>query len=120
MTEVHACKVTGNSFDEVVEKVFELLGKEEPASDRSKPSDEDLFGLDRKPDDKIARSKPSGKYRWEPSTPGGKPADEATLLTLRRDLTSLREKVLKGAGRRATLLELDYTIDQLDNVLAEM
>lgn len=119
MMNMQMCRVSGGSLDECLGKLLELLG-EEPASNKSTPSDEDLFGLDRKPDDKIARSKPSGKYKWEPSTLGGKPADEATLLTLRRDLTSLREKVLKGAGRRAMLLELDYTIDQLDNVLAEM
>lgn len=120
MMNMQMYRVSGGSLEECLGKLLELLGKEEPAGDKGKPSDEGLLGLDRRPDDRIARNKAPGKYRWEPSAQGGKPADEATLLTLRRDLTSLREKVLKGAGRRAMLLELDYTIDQLDNVLAEM
>jgi len=116
MIQVEVHRFTGSSLDEVLEQV----AREFSGRPKVKPLEEEMLGLDRRSDDRIARNKAPGKYKWEPSTPGGKPADEATLLTLRRDLTSLREKVLKGAGRRAALRELDYTIDQLDNVLGEM
>lgn len=116
MIQVEVHRFTGSSLEEVLEQV----AREFPGRPKAKSPEEEMLGLDRRPDD-IARNKtPGGKYKWEPNPLGGKPADEATLLTLRRDLTSLREKVLKGAGRRATLRELDYTIDQLDNALAEM
>ena len=107
MIQVEVHRVTGATLEECLEK---LAGRR-----KVKPLEEEMLGLDIRPN-----KTPGGKYKWEPSTLGGRPADEATLLTLRRDLTSLREKVLKGAGRRATLRELDYTIDQLDNVLGEM
>lgn len=115
MIQVEVHRFTGSSLEDL----FEQVAREFSGRPKVKPLEE-MLGLDRRSDDKIARNKAPGKYKWEPNTPGGKPVDEATLLTLRRDLTSLREKVLKGAGRRATLRELDYTIDQLDNVLGEM
>jgi hypothetical protein len=118
MIQVEVHRFTGSSLDEV----FEQVARELSGGPKAKYPGvgKGMLGLDRRPDDKIARNRAPGRYKWEPSTPGGKPADEATLLTLRRDLTSLREKVLKGVGRRAALRELDYTIDQLDNVLGEM
>lgn len=116
MIQVEVHRFTGSSLGEVLEQV----AREFSGGPKAKSPGEEMLGLDRRPDDRIARNEVPGKYKREPNTPGGKPADEATLLTLRRDLTSLREKVLKGVGRRATLRELDYTIDQLDNVLGEM
>ena len=65
--------------------------------------DEGLLGLERKPRERK-----------------GKATREATLLTLRSDLASMRAKLIEGAGRKALLRDLDYTIDQLDNVLGEM
>jgi len=65
--------------------------------------DRELLGLERKPSERK-----------------GKPTCEVALLTLRSDLVSMRERLLKGAGRKSTLADLDYTIDQLDNVLGEM
>lgn len=70
--------------------------------------DEDLLGLDRRP----------GEGGPAPEKPRARRS--RILLTLRRDLVSMREKLLNGAGRKALLGELDYTIDQLDNMLAEM
>ena len=65
--------------------------------------DEGLLGLELKPHERK-----------------GKATREATLLTLREDLASIWKKLLDGAGRTALLRDLDYTIDQLDNVLGEM
>lgn len=118
MIRMEVRRITGDSIEECLEKLAEAEKRE-----KVKPLGEELLGLDRhKSTGEIARDKGSTTpYRWEPSTLAAKrPADEATLLTLRRDLVSLREKMLKGVGRRVALLELDYTIDQLDNTLAEM
>ena len=79
------------------EVVAELLGG------AAVQDDSGLLGLERKPCERKA-----------------KPMQESVLLTLREDLTGLRERMLKGVGRRAALRELDYTIDQLDNALGEM
>ena len=71
--------------------------------------EEDLVGLERKP-----RERASG-------LPGSHPVfREDILLTARRDLLSIRQAVLARASRTRLLREIDYTIDQLDNVLAEM
>ena len=87
-----------------------------------RPKDDDsLLGLDLKQRE-IARgcpeiernAKPGTRYRWTSQ------ADENALRTVRRDLMAFREKLLAGAGRRALLREVDYTLDQLENVLAEM
>jgi len=77
------------------------------------PGDSDLLGLDRRP-----REKPAGR----PATPKNRSwaeNPENVLLTVRRDLLSQRERILAGTPRRELLREIDYTIDQLDNVLAE-
>ena len=87
-----------------------------------RPKDDDsLLGLSLKQREiaggypEIERNaRPGTRYRWTNST------DENALRTVRRDLTALREKLLAGAGRRALLREVDYTLDQLENVLAEM
>lgn len=107
---IKVIEIRANSAEEVVEKLKELA------------AESDLLGLERKPGEgETAPNKTNGgKYRWEPNTLGGKPpADEATLLTIRRDLTALRERLLKGASRRAALRDVDYTIDQIDNILGE-
>lgn len=111
---IKVIEIRADSAEEAVEKLKELA------------TGSDLLGLDRKPGEGevavgVRTRTNGGKYRWEPSTLGGKPpADEATLLTVRRDLTALRERLLKGASRRAALRDVDYTIDQIDNVLGEM
>lgn len=71
--------------------------------------EEDLVGLERKPRERAS------------VLPGSHPVfREDILLTARRDLLSIRQAVLRGASRTNLLREIDYTIDQLDNVLAEM
>lgn len=94
MTTIVVARASGRSLEEVLGK---LLG------DTGQTGDKGLTGLERKP----------GEHK-------GKPTREAALLTLRSDLVSMRERLLKGAGRKATLADLDYTIDQLDNALGEM
>ena len=94
MTTIVVARASGRSLEEVLGK---LLG------DAGQAGDKGLLGLERKPSERK-----------------GKPMREAALLTLRSDLVSMRERLLKGAGRRATLADLDYTIDQLDNALGEM
>lgn len=109
---IKVIEIRATSAEEAVEKLRELA------------AGSDLLGLDRKPGEgeatTVVRTRTNGgEYRWEPSTVGGKSADEATLLTIRRDLTALRERLLKGASRRAALRDVDYTIDQIDNILGE-
>lgn len=71
--------------------------------------EEDLVGLERKPRERA------------PGIPGSHPVfREDVLLTARRDLLSIRQAILAGASRTRLLREIDYTIDRLDNVLAEM
>ena len=94
MTTIVVARASGRSLEEVLGK---LLG------DAGQAGDKGLTGLERKPGERK-----------------GKPTCEAALLTLRSDLVSMRERLLKGAGRRAMLADLDYTIDQLDNALGEM
>lgn len=66
-----------------------------------------LLGLLRKPAEAGAgRKKPTSR--------------EDLLLTVRRDLLRLRLLVLKGARHDELLSEVDYTVDMLDNALAEM
>lgn len=84
-------KASGRTPEEVVDQLFTAW------------KDDGLLGLERKPSERK-----------------GKPTREAALLTLRSDLVSMRARLLKGAGRRAMLADLDYTIDQLDNALGEM
>lgn len=94
MTTIVVARASGRSLEEVLGK---LLG------DAGQTGDKGLLGLERKPSERK-----------------GKPTREAALLTLRSDLVSMRERLLKGAGRRAMLADLDYTIDQLDNALGEL
>lgn len=63
---------------------------------------EEFLGLERKPTDSCA------------------PATEDVLLTLRRDLLAIREGILNGEPSDKTLEDVNYTLDHLDNVLAEM
>ena len=70
---------------------------------------EDLAGLERKPSE-LASGLPDSHPVFR----------EDILLTARRDLLSIRQAILRGASRTNLLREIDYTIDQLDNVLAEM
>ena len=66
-----------------------------------------LLGLLRKPAELGAwRRKPAGR--------------EDLLLTVRRDLLRLRLMVLRGESHDKLLSEVDYTVDMLDNALAEM
>lgn len=92
-------KTAGLPFSGLVKELFGDVGQV-----KSDPKEDDLLGLERKSWERKER-----KY-----------VPEATLLTLREDLMSMRERLLKGAGRKATLRDLDYTIDQLDNALGEM
>lgn len=91
-------KTTGRPFNELVKELFGDVGQV-----KSNPKEDDLLGLERKPSERKGKTTP-----------------EAVLLTVRSDLVSVRERLLKGVGRKATLRDLDYTIDQLDNALGEM
>ena len=85
---------SAGSAEELVNKLRRAFGADEAAAQ--------LIGLERKPRERRRRR-----------------SDEAVLLTIRRDLLAMRERALRGAGRRTLLRDIDYTIDQLDNVLAE-
>ena len=91
-----------------------------PIENRS-DSQDDLLGFDLKPNE-LNRKRPDVERNKRPSAPcrWTRSADENALRTVRRDLMALREKLLAGAGRRALLREVDYTLDRLENVLAEM
>lgn len=116
---------SAGSAEELVNKLRRAFGADEAAAQ--------LIGLERKPRE-TARETSSADggsvFTWEDDaqTIGleRKPrerrrgrSDEAVLLTIRRDLLAMRERALRGAGRRTLLRDIDYTIDQLDNVLAE-
>jgi hypothetical protein len=77
---------------------------------------EELLGLERRPGE--------GGRRWDRRDRHNKAKrvrmDGSLACTVRRDLVALRKKLLDGAGRRDLLADVDYTIDQLDNLLAEM
>lgn len=111
--------VEGTVNDLVAE--LDALCKKNRETRRPK-DDNSLLGLDLKQHEIVngyldaeRNAKPGTRcIRW------ASPADENALRTVRRDLMALREKLLAGAGRRALLREVDYTLDQLDNVLAEM
>ena len=87
---------SAGSAEELVNKLRCAFGADEAAAQ--------LIGLERKLRERRRRRRRS---------------DEAVLLTIRRDLLAMRERALHGAGRRTLLRDIDYTIDQLDNVLAE-
>lgn len=99
MTTIVFARAAGRSLEErtLGEVLDELLGNAGQTGDKG------LTGLERKPSERK-----------------GKPTPEAALLTLRSDLVSMRGRLLKGAGRKSMLADLDYTIDQLDNALGEM
>lgn len=121
--EIHSVGSTDEELADRLERLAKLLrgGKAD--------MDECLLGLERKPHERVdnvdrgrgdvERDKgPKSPCRWRVARPGG--ASEDVLLTLRRDLLAARRRLLEGAGRRSVLLDLDYTIDQLDNALGEM
>ena len=98
MTITIIMKTMERPFSELVEELFGGAGRV-----KNNPKEDDLLGLERKPCERKR-----------------KPTREEWMLTLREDLATMREWLLKGAGRRAMLADLDYTIDQLDNALGEM
>lgn len=91
---IEVARASGRTPEEVADQLFAAMAGKK---------DGGLLGLERKPSERKGKTTP-----------------EAALLTVRSDLVSMRERLLKGAGRRATLRDLDYTIDQLDNALGEM
>jgi hypothetical protein len=88
----------------------------EAGNHKAKPLDEELLGLERKPHERVRTIDPK-------AAANGKPVArkvENILLTIRDDLLEARKHLLHGATRRDTLRDLDYTVDQIDNLLAEM
>lgn len=88
----------------------------EAGNHKAKPLDEELLGLERKPHERVRTIDPKAAVN-------GKPVArkvENILLTIREDLLEARKHLLHGATRRDTLRDLDYTVDQIDNLLAEM
>lgn len=110
MTTMTVYKIHGSSLDELFEELNKAVsGKED---NRLHPKKEELLGLERKPHERAATAdRPPEKAAR---------SQENALLTLRDDLLETRKRLLKGASRRATLRDLDYTVDQIDNLLAEM
>lgn len=103
MTTVHVIRASGTTLGEALTSLANAI---------EGPKASGLLGLDRRP-----REIPAGRPaepRMDPKT------GEAVLLTVRRDLTTIREKLLKGSSRKVVLGELDYTIDMLDNALVEL
>ena len=109
MTTMTVFKMSGSPDELLKELEKAITGKD---GDKPRPGMEDLIGLERKPHERVAAA--------------GRPPEKATrsqesaLLTLRDDLLEMRMRLLKGASRRATLRDLDYTVDRIDNLLAEM
>ena len=89
----------------------------EAGNHKAKPLDEELLGLERKPHERVRTIDP--KKVVENGKPAARKA-ENILLTIREDLLEARKHLLHGATRRDTLRDLDYTVDQIDNLLAEM
>ena len=103
-------KIMCGSPDELIEELEKAISGK--GADKPRPDMEDLIGLERKPHERAAAAdrSPENAARLR----------ENALLTLRDDLLETRKRLLKGASRRATLRDLDYTVDQIDNLLAEM
>ena len=111
MIQTDVIRISAGSAKELLEKLEKIVARD------------GLLGLERKPGEDGETTPNRGRaapYKWEPNTLCAKAHDESTILTIRRDLVSLREKVLHGVRRVAVLRELDSTLDQLDNALAEM
>ena len=104
MTMVHVIQASGSTLEEAMANLAKAL---------KGPGDSGLLGLDRQP-----REIPAGRPAMPKNRSWAK-NPENVLLTVRRDLMSQRERILAGAPRRELLREIDYTIDQLDNALAE-
>ena len=98
MTTMTVYKIHGSSLDELFEELNKAIsGKED---NRLHPKKEELLGLERKPHERVRTIDPKKVVE------NGKPA--------------ARKHLLHGATRRDTLRDLDYTVDQIDNLLAEM
>ena len=104
MITVHVIQASGSTLEEAMANLAKALGG---------PGDSGLLGLDRTPREIPAGRPAAPKNRSWAKNP------ENVLLTVRRDLMSQRERILAGTPRRELLREIDYTIDQLDNALAE-
>lgn len=104
------------SGSELLDRFMSALAADDKPADR-----EDLVGLERKPREMRGgrRCSCGCGHRREANRERTR-ADEAVLLTVRRDLMEMRDKALRGADANTLLGEIDYTIDQLDNALAEM
>lgn len=113
---VKMISICADSPEELIAKLKETAG-----------DGEDLLGLERKPGENSGNGsrKPNAGWDDESRKPDAKrvrprrPDDESVLLTVRRDLVEARKRILKGEGRMTALCALDYTIDQLDSLLAE-
>ena len=115
MTTMTVYKIHGSSLDELFEELNKAIsGKED---NRLHPKKEELLGLERKPHERVRTIDP--KKVVENGKPAARKA-ENILLTIREDLLEARKHLLHGATRRDTLRDLDYTVDQIDNLLAEM
>ena len=109
MTTMTVYKFSG-SPDELIEELEKAINGK--GAGKPRPDMEDLIGLERKPRERVATAdRPPEKATR---------SQENALLTLREDLLEVRKHLLHGATRRDTLRDLDYTVDQIDNLLAEM
>lgn len=88
----------------------------EAGNHKARPLDEELLGLERKPHERVRTTGPKAAANGKPAARKA----ENILLTIREDLLEARKHLLHGATRRDTLRDLDYTVDQIDNLLAEM
>ena len=101
MIKVH--KTAAGSLDELFGELKEALSTVEK-------DNLDLLSLDSRPRRRHHCSCPREKRR---------PSTESLLLTTRRDLLQARKALLDGHVRLA-LHDVDYLIDQIDNILGEM
>lgn len=113
MTTMTVYEFSG-SPDELIEELKKTLNGK--GADKPRPDTDNLIGLERKPRERVRTIDPK-------AAANGKPVArkvENILLTIREDLLEARKHLLHGATRRDTLRDLDYTVDQIDNLLAEM
>lgn len=106
-------KITGSPEAVLAELARAIM---EAGNHKAEPLDKELLGLERKPHERVRTIDPKAAANGKPVARKA----ENILLTIREDLLEARRHLLHGATRRDTLRDLDYTVDQIDNLLAEM
>lgn len=113
MTTMTVYKFSGSPDELLKELEKAISGK---GDDCLRSGKDDLLGLERKPHERVRTIDPKAGASGKPAARKA----ENILLTIREDLLEARKHLLHGATRRDTLRDLDYTVDQIDNLLAEM